>query len=223
MSKAKRIILDVTIPLSILVGLTLLLSLTNADMALERLFYTPARGWLWKNAHPWDYLYHYGFIPPVVLSVFGLLMLLLSFLSSGVRRYRRVGLFLVLFMVLGPGLLVNTVLKDHWGRPRPAEIRNFGGTRNYLPVWERGVAGQDKSFPSGHAAVGFFMFAPFFFLRNREKRWGWSFLWLGLLYGSLMGVGRMVQGGHFASDVLWAGGLTYLTGLILCYLFRLDQ
>jgi membrane-associated PAP2 superfamily phosphatase len=42
---------------------------------------------------------------------------------------------------------------------------------------------------------------------------------LGLAYGTVMGIGRMVQGGHFATDVLWAWGLTYLTGLILAYIF----
>jgi len=32
-----------------------------------------------------------------------------------------------------------------------------------------------------------------------------------------------VQGGHFASDVVWAGGLTYLTALLLFYIFRFDR
>jgi len=36
-----------------------------------------------------------------------------------------------------------------------------------------------------------------------------------------MGLGRMIQGGHFASDVIWAGGLIYLIGLILYYLLGL--
>jgi membrane-associated PAP2 superfamily phosphatase len=33
----------------------------------------------------------------------------------------------------------------------------------------------------------------------------------------------MVQGAHFASDVLWSGGFTYLTGLLLYYALRLDK
>jgi hypothetical protein len=33
----------------------------------------------------------------------------------------------------------------------------------------------------------------------------------------------MAQGGHFATDVLWGGGLTYLTGLMLSYVFRFDK
>jgi membrane-associated PAP2 superfamily phosphatase len=30
-----------------------------------------------------------------------------------------------------------------------------------------------------------------------------------------MGLGRMIQGGHFASDVLWSAGFIYIGGLIL--------
>jgi membrane-associated PAP2 superfamily phosphatase len=137
--------------------------------------------------------------------------------------YRKIGLFLVIYMILGPGLVINTVFKDHWGRPRPAEVQNFGGSEKYLPVWERGTPGQGKSFPSGHAAVGFFLFSPFFFLRNSSKKWAWFFLLLGLSYGTYMGIGRMAQGGHFATDVLWGGGLTYLTGLMLSYVFLFDK
>ena len=44
----------------------------------------------------------------------------------------------------------------------------------------------------------------------------------GACYGALMGVARMAQGGHFPSDVLWAGGVVYLVGLSLYYLLRLD-
>jgi membrane-associated PAP2 superfamily phosphatase len=30
-----------------------------------------------------------------------------------------------------------------------------------------------------------------------------------------MGATRVVQGGHFTSDILWAGGIVYLTGALL--------
>jgi lipid A 4'-phosphatase len=71
--------------------------------------------------------------------------------------------------------------------------------------------------------VGYFLFAPFFFLRKQSLKLAWFFLLLGLSYGTFMGIGRMVQGGHFVTDVLWAWGLTYLTGLTLSYVFRFDK
>ena len=223
MHKTKRVLLDFSIPLIILLTLTMILSATNADLLLAKFFYSPSVGWPGKTAHPWIDLYQYGNIPPLTLSLYGLLVFVFGFLFRKMAPYRKIGLFLVIYMVLGPGLVINTVFKDHWGRPRPAEVQNFGGSEKYLPVWERGTPGQGKSFPSGHAAVGFFLFSPFFFLRNPSKKWALFFLLLGLSYGTYMGIGRMAQGGHFATDVLWGGGLTYLTGLMLSYVFRFDK
>lgn len=215
--------MDFTIPIAFLLILTFIFWATNADLLLARRFYSPITGWPWKNARPWIDLYNYGNIPPLMLALCGFVIFVFSFLFRKIAHYRRIGLFLVIYLVIGPGLIVNTVFKDNWGRPRPVEVKNFGGTEKYLPVWERGAPGKDKSFPSGHAAVGYFLFAPFFFLRNQSPKWAWFFLLLGLSYGTFMGVGRMAQGGHFATDVLWAWGLTYLTGLILCYIFRFDK
>jgi membrane-associated PAP2 superfamily phosphatase len=223
MHKTKHVFMDFAIPIAILLILTFILSVTNADLLLAARFYSPAEGWPWKDVPPWIDLYHYGNIPPLMLGLYGLIVLILGFFMRRLAPYRRIGLFLVVYLVLGPGLVINTVFKDHWGRPRPVEIKNFGGAERYLPVWERGVAGRDKSFPSGHAAVGFFLFAPFFFLRKQSAVWAGFFLLLGLSYGTFMGIGRMAQGGHFATDVLWAWGLTYLTGLVLAYIFRFDK
>jgi hypothetical protein len=41
---------------------------------------------------------------------------------------RMYGLFILLSVILGPGLLVNLVFKDHWGRPRPRQVVALGGT-----------------------------------------------------------------------------------------------
>ncbi len=65
--------------------------------------------------------------------------------------------------------------------------------------------------------------APFFVLRHRSPIWARRAMGAGLVYGSLMGFCRMIQGGHFLTDVIWSGCLVYVTGLFLYYLFRLDQ
>lgn len=89
-------------------------------------------------------------------------------------------------------------------------------------AWEKGIAGSGKSFPSGHASMGFYMFSPYFVLRRSSRPGSIGFLVLGLGYGALMGLARMIQGGHFASDVVWAGGFIYLSGLLLSVLLGLD-
>jgi len=219
----KGIFIDFVFPLMGVVVLTLVLGVVNADIRIEEYFYSSEGGWFLGQSQPWDFLYHYGNLPAFLLSAGGLFAFSLSFFRRAFLPYRKIGLFVVVFMILGPGLIVNTVLKDHWGRPRPADTVQFGGSETYRPFWETGQAGQGKSFPSGHASVGFFLFAPFFVLRNSHRKWAFLFLFLGIFYGMLMGMGRMVQGGHFLTDVLWAGAFTYLTGIVLYYIFRFDR
>src|SRR5262249_18536369 len=37
-------------------------------------------------------------------------------------------LFLAICLAAGPGLVANAVLKDHWGRARPKQVAEFGGS-----------------------------------------------------------------------------------------------
>ena len=106
-------------------------------------------------------------------------------------------------MLLGVGLAVNGGLKEQWGRARPSELVQSGGAAEFSPAL-RPVAQcrTNCSFVSGHAATGFalmslgLMGAP-----GTRRRWGR----VGLAAGLLVGLGRVAQGGHFASDVLYAG------------------
>ena len=173
--------------------------------------------------HPWRFLYDYGTIPAIVLAAVSLLAFIGSFKIRKIVPYRKVCVFFVLLMLIGPGLVVNTIFKQHWGRPRPRHLEVFGGSKPFLYVWEKGTTGEGHSFPSGHASMGFFLLAPYFILRKRSKRWAILFLTVGLSAGLIMGLARMVQGGHFASDVIWSGGFVYLCGAGLSYLLRLNR
>jgi membrane-associated PAP2 superfamily phosphatase len=123
-------------------------------------------------------------------------------------RHRRACALLVLAVVLGPGLLVNGILKPLWGRPRPHQVQVFGGSQPYRHWWQPGNLGGGKSFSSGHTAMGFVLLAGACLVSPRRPSW-WHRLALAsvLAYGSLVGVARVVQGAHFVSDVLWSGGL----------------
>jgi lipid A 4'-phosphatase len=219
----KTFLKDFLISGLILMILTIIFCATNLDIAIESCFYSPEKGWFLRNMNPWDFLYYYGNIPGLLLASAGLVAFILSFCYRRAVKYRKVALFLSLAMVLGSGLVVNTAFKHYWGRPRPRQILDFGGRHKYLPVWQRGIPGEGKSFPSGHASVAFYLFTPFFFLRGTRKKWAGLFLFLGMSYGILMGFTRMVQGGHFPSDVVWAGGFTYLAGLVLSCFFKFDE
>lgn len=214
---------ELLLPLAVLLLLTLLFRNTDLDMQIERHFYRAGQGWIYAHDWLWMLLYRRGMIPGIGIGVVALGGLLFAWKLPGLRRQWRSYLLLLLLLALGPGLLVNSAFKDHWGRSRPKQVKEFGGPLPYVKVWDRGVPGVGKSFPSGHASIGFFTIAPYFVLRRRRRRLGTGFLIGGTLYGLLMGCGRMVQGGHFPSDVLWAWGMVYLPGLLLCYLLKPER
>jgi len=217
MSNQTRTILDWALPVTLLAALTVALRATDADMALERRFFVPGEGWPIGSRQPWDFLYHYGVIPAWVIALASLAAIVASLWSQRLAARRRVATFLVLVMVIAPGLMVNTIFKQNWGRPRPKDVVELGGDRAFLPVWEKGEKGNGNAFASGHAAMAFYLLVPWFLARRSDRRRGVLWLLAGLAYGSLMGVARMVQGAHFLSDIAWSAGFVYLTALALFY------
>lgn len=219
----KALLREILLTVMIMILLTALLAAAKLDLGWERHFYVPGAGWVYGNAAPWHFLYRFGVIPAYLVAGGSLLLYAAGYITERPRRFRRGALFFVLLLALGPGLLVNTVFKDHWGRPRPRQMQIFGGNREFHQVWQDGTPGEGESFPSGHASAAFYLVAPYFVLRRRARKCAYLALAAGSCYGILMGVARMAQGGHFASDVLWAAGIDYLVGAVLCYLLKLDE
>ena len=60
---------------------------------------------------------------------------------------RRYFLLYSLVSIIGAGLFINAFLKEHTGRPRPREIKEFNGNWNYLPAFHFGIPGKGRSFP----------------------------------------------------------------------------
>jgi lipid A 4'-phosphatase len=135
--------------IAIALAVTVLFALTPLDVAAARVFYRPGALDHWPLAKelPWSVLYRLAPWITAALVLSGLGMLAFG-------GWRRQGIFLLLSVVIGPGLLVNTVFKDHWGRPRPRDVVEFGGPLHYRPAPLPGGEG-GASFPCGHCSVGF--------------------------------------------------------------------
>jgi membrane-associated PAP2 superfamily phosphatase len=213
---------DFLLPVVLLLALTAVIQLGGLDLYLESRFFHG--GWVYAEQNPWIFLYNYGVLPSLTISVCALLLVIAGLFSARLYIYRRCAAFFLLLMLLGPGLLVNVVLKDHWGRPRPRQMQVFGGDSSFHQIWEPGAGRMaGTSFPSGHASAAFYLMSPYFVWRRSCRRKARIALSAGIAYGLFMGAARMIQGGHFPSDVLWAGGIVYLVGLALYYLLRLDE
>ncbi|NJK87283.1 MAG: phosphatase PAP2 family protein [Bacteroidales bacterium] len=206
----------------ILIPLTILFFVTDLDVFLQSRFYSKTPGWHYLNYPIWDFIYRYGIFPGYLFAIAGLIMISVSYWNKKFAPLRKPSLVLVFVMVIGPGILVNLVLKDHMGRPRPREITEFGGNEEYVCPCVPGGVKNGKSFPCGHCSMGFYLAIPYLFLRNRRKVAAWLFLVFGISSGIIIGISRMIAGGHFASDILWAGGIVWLTALAGYYLFKAD-
>jgi lipid A 4'-phosphatase len=215
--------LDFLVPAIILAVTTILFRIFPWDIQIEKHFYMPGSGWFLRDKTIWNIFYHFGNIPALLMGLSALFLLAYSFQKLGMIQYRKLGVFFIMLMIIGPGLVVNTFLKDHWGRPRPRDIVEFGGKAQYEKVLSIDKSSHGKSFPSGHASMGFYLFAPFFTFRRKHPVRATLFLILGIAMGGMMGMARIVQGGHFASDVIWSGGLVYLTGAFIFYIMNLQH
>jgi membrane-associated phospholipid phosphatase len=133
----------------------------------------------------------------------------------------RAVVFLALTLALGPGLLVNGVLKEHWSRPRPGEVVEFGGALPFVPWWDpRGQCQQNCSFVSGETSEAAWAVAPALLVPG-----GLRVVALGAagIFTVIIGGLRIAFGGHFASDVLFAVLLTLaVIWAVYGLVFRVD-
>lgn len=202
--------------LTFLVGLTLIAEKYQLDQSWTSHFYRSGQGWYLSHAQPWQALNSYGTLPGLLLSTGALIGLYLSYVRPRWQDLRRYFLLVILAVIIGPGLLVNSCLKNYWGRPRPIQTTLYEGKWEYRPVFSPGTPGRGKSFPCGHCTMGYsFLTLAVFWKRSRRLAWI-GVLW-GLFYGSLLGLARMVAGAHFPTDVLWSLGIVTMVNVILYY------
>jgi lipid A 4'-phosphatase len=126
----------------------------------------------------------------------------------------RIAVYIILCVAIGPGLLVNEAFKNNWGRARPVQIEQFGGTKKYSPpLTPSNQCPKNCSFTSGDASVGFVLVALAFLARKQRNRW----ISIAIVVGLLIGLVRIAQGAHFFSDVLYSGILVYGSARALHY------
>ena len=149
-------------------------------------------------------------------ALFSLVSIFIGIILKQKRRWVVHGFFIASCFALGPGLLVNTILKNHWGRPRPQSVMMFSGPLTYQRVWVKSdQCDNNCSFVAGDssAALAFLAFAFLPFRRRWLRR---TIAASALGYFAFNGVMRVIHGAHFISDVVIGGLLVYLV-ILGCY------
>ena len=151
-----------------------------------------------------------------VLCCLGLLYLKISPQAQMLGLQRRL-LAWVLMAVVGLGVVVDWGLKNNVGRPRPEQLQVFGADKPFVPAFQWSThCDVNCSFVSGHAASGFSLMAWGMWAGWQRRQ---KFLLMGMVAGAGIGAVRVVQGGHFFSDVVFSGWAVWLTYLLIRHIW----
>jgi lipid A 4'-phosphatase len=120
-------------------------------------------------------------------------------------------LYLAICLAVGPGLVANVILKDHFGRPRPKQVIEFGGSKSFAPALiPSEQCASNCSFISGEAASTFLPFYAACAVLPQAAPW---LLAVGTLCGMASGLVRVAQGAHFLSDIVFAAVCMAITAV----------
>lgn len=201
---------------------TLVFWITNLDIRIASYFYHPEldNPWIVGSQPVWQFFY--DLIPVLsAVTLFGTLLIIVATTISKRRLSLRLpALYIFCCLLLGPGLIVNTLFKDNWGRERPRNVIELGGSEAYTPPLKYNFNGDGRSFPSGHSSVGFFLISFYFLWKRRNKTLANIALFSTIVVGVGTGFARMAAGGHFLSDVLWSAIITFSTSYLLYLLMK---
>ncbi|MBV9136220.1 MAG: phosphatase PAP2 family protein [Hyphomicrobiales bacterium] len=188
----------------------------HLDISLAAIFYEGAdRGFGMRSQANLRILRELGYyLPFLVLLIAGLVLLhrMRNSRAEAALSARRF-LFLALSFALGPGLLVNGVLKEMSHRPRPSQIVEYGGISEFRPWYAvDGTCDHNCSFASGEVAGATWLVAPASLLPPPWRAVALASAGLLTLAVALL---RMAFGGHFASDAAAAAWVTL--GMIFAF------
>lgn len=202
---SSRLMLVATAALIGIGAALLLVGWPDLDIAASRLLYIAPRHFAFSQSGLADTL-RVGFrLLTWTASIAAIAGIALALARN--RRLFGLGLsqwmFLALVLITGPGLITNTLLKDNWARPRPIQIVEFGGSAKFTPVLERsGTCARNCSFVSGEASATFALGFAIAMLARRRRA---ALMAAAVAAGAVSGLIRMGEGGHFLSDVVFAG------------------
>lgn len=217
MSRGKYLALHLGLPLALAALLVPVFEFTTIDTAIEDGFYDPiARKFPLRDTFLLEDVVHdAGKIAVILFGVAVLTAFLASFRSERWREWRRPALYV--FLVLGLGPTATSGWKDLSPKHCPWDLEMYGGDAPHTTLLEPVPDGvkRGRCFPCGQASSGYSLVALYFALRLRDRRRARQGLWLGLVYGSILGFGRMLQGAHFLSHVLTTALVCWLVAFVL--------
>ncbi len=186
------------------------------DLEVSSLFYHDVNGFYLKD-NAFFYFINRSLSPLIFIAVISLIGLFiyqkLQNIDFTVLNKKAIS-FLFVFLLIGPGLITNSIIKKHSGRARPSKMVQFGGSLEFTPFYKvADNCSKNCSFISGHVAGSIFFIAFAFLYRSRK------IFYTALGFAILMSVSRVVVGKHFFSDVVFALIINFAVFQVIYFLF----
>ena len=206
--------------LYIILGIILLNIISQYDLKFSQLFYDQIGHFYLKNSLLVRILHKLAIIIGILFAIgiaYQSFAIYIKTRSLKFANYKNI-IYILLVCLIGPVLTVHYVIKDYVGRPRPNELIEFSGQYDYQSfLTVSSLCNNDCSFPSGHAAAGFTIFALAFLYKHGTKH---ILNAIAVLAGTSIGLARIIEGDHFLSDIVASGLIIYTIALILSLLIK---
>ena len=204
-------------------ALTIFVLFPNLDIATSRLF-SDGTGFPIAQSAAIEALRRILYAAEDLMAVATLAALVLAWHRKApvLNQTARDWLFQLLIFVLGPGLLVNGILKPLWGRVRPYRITEFGGPDPFTPVWSLSQQClKNCSFPSGEMAGAMALTITLLMILHANRRANLYRLGQAAILSLPLVTAwqRIAAGRHFLSDVTFSALLIPLIAAVLAPLF----
>ena len=204
-------------------SLTLFVLFPDLDIATSRLFYDGAIFPI-ANSRPIEALRRVLYAAEDLMALFTVAALMMATHRKApvLNQSARDWLFQLSIFLLGPGLMVNLILKPLWGRVRPYHITDFGGPDPFTPVWTLShQCLKNCSFPSGEMAGAMALTITLMMILHANPsanpyRLGQA---AALSLPLVTAWQRIAAGRHFLSDILFSALAVPLIAALLALLF----
>ncbi len=192
----------------------------NIDITVSGLFFGQDGNFLASEQDWFIYFIRKMILPLLVMLVFFIPI------AATIKQYfyqerilnkpLRDWIYLFSCLIIGTGLIVNSIFKSFWGRARPNDTTTFGGEQPFTIPWLNvDYCETNCSFVSGD--VSFFTLSLAILLIFNKQSWKiYAYFLIGLI--SLL---RIMEGDHFLSDTIMSFIITFIIIRVLYDLFKL--
>ena len=215
---ASRTVAPITLAISVL-----FIAFPQIDFVVAQYFHTEGNGFLLRDGmtHRFVDAWIRPYIKYLVIAAVALACVSLASRGRLLSWRPRAIAFIFLGFALGPGLLVNVMLKNFIGRARPKHIDALGGDKLFSPAFAPAEqCASNCSFVSGDVAFIAATLGFALLLEGNRRRFA-MLLCVGLT--GLTGYYRMAVGAHFLSDVTLAALFCFILTLALHQLLFFQQ